>query len=168
MVALPPITPSTLYVTGWASGTNESCAWNAWSVPTKTAAELGYTVNVPLVELLDTFTEVDTDGGLVAAPVAVTMHEPGDDGAVNRPVLLIVPHVAVHATLAFAENCNFAFTSTVGLVGAMERVVAALPDPDNITSWGLPLAESEIVSAAARAPAALGLKRMPMLQPLDP
>ena len=114
-------------------------------------------------------TEVDTDGGLVAAPVAVTVQEPGDEGAVNRPDLLIVPHVAVQVTLAVTANCSVPFTTTVGLVGAIERTVTGmLPEPDNVTSCGLPLAESEIVNVAVRGPAALGLKRMPMVQLLDP
>jgi hypothetical protein len=151
-----------------ASGTEETCAWKIWLVPAYTAAELGYTVKEPLVEPLITFTEVETDGGVVFVPVAVTVQEPAEEGAVNKPDLLIVPHVAVQVTLAFAENCSVAFTTTVGLVGAMERGAGTLPDPDNATVWGLPLAESEIVSAAARDPDAAGLKMMPIVQLLDP
>jgi hypothetical protein len=100
----------------------------------KTAAELGYTVNLPLVEPLITFTEVEMDGGLVAAPVAVTVQEPADEGAVNRPALLMVPHVAVQDTLVVAVNCSVPFTTTVGLVGAIERTVTGMfPEPDNVT-----------------------------------
>jgi hypothetical protein len=43
---------------------------------------LGYTVSVPLVEPAVTFTEVETEGGLVAEPVAVTVHDPAVAGAV--------------------------------------------------------------------------------------
>jgi hypothetical protein len=127
------MTPSTLYVTASASGTSESCAWNVWSIPTKTAAELGYTDNVPLAELLITFTEVDTEGGLVFVPVAVTVQEPAVEGAVNKPDLLIVPQVALQVTIAFVANCSVVFTTTVGLVGVIERGAVALPDPDSAT-----------------------------------
>ena len=160
VVALPPATPSTLKVTGLASGTEESCAWKVWLVPTKTAAVLGYTVSVPLVEPLVTLSVVETDGGLVADPVAVTVHVPGEDGAVNKPALLMVPHVAVHATLAVAVNCSVAFTSTVGLVGAMERVVSALPDPERVAVCGLFPAESANTRLAVRVPEADGVKAM--------
>lgn len=122
---------------------------------------LGYTDKVPLVEPLVTFTEVDTDEGLVAVPVAVTVQEPGDEGAVNRPDLLIVPHVAAHVTLAVAVNCSVALTSTVGLVGAMERVVTApLPDPERVAVCGLLPAESVNTRLAVRVPEADGVKVM--------
>jgi hypothetical protein len=151
-----------------ASGTDESCAWKVWSVPTKTAAELGYTVKVPLVDPPVTFTGVETDGGVVFVPVAVTVQEPADEGAVNSPDLLMVPHDAVQVTIAFAENCTVAFTSTVGLVGAMARGAGMLPDPVKATVCGLPPAESEMVSVAARDPDAVGLNTTPMVQLPDP
>jgi hypothetical protein len=47
-------------------------------------------------------------------------------------------------------------------------VTGKLPVPESVTWCGLPPAESEIVSVADRAPAAVGLKMMPMLQLLDP
>jgi hypothetical protein len=65
--------------------------------------------------------------------VAVTVQEPGEDGAVNKPDLLMAPHVVVQVTLAFAENCSVAFTRTLGLVGAIDRGAGSLPDPDNVT-----------------------------------
>ena len=104
----------------------------------------------------------------MVVPDAVTVHEPGEEGAVNSPDLLIVPQVVVQVTLALAENCSVAFVGTVGLIGAIESGSRALPDPDSATGCGLPLAESEIVSVAVRDPAALGLKTIPMLQLPDP
>jgi hypothetical protein len=92
--------------------------------------------------------------------VAVTVQVPADDGAVNSPDLLMVPHVAVHVTLAFAENCRVAFTRTVGLVGAIESVVAASPDPERVAVCGLLLAESVNTRLAVRAPEADGVKVM--------
>lgn len=97
---------------------------------------------------------------MVAVPVAVTVHVPADEGAVNRPDLLMVPHVAVHVTFAFAANCSVAFTSTVGLVGAMERVVAAEADPESVAVCGLLTAESVNTRLAVRDPAADGVKVM--------
>jgi len=129
---------------------------------------LGYTVNVPLVEPLITFAVVETDGGVLFVPVAVTRQEPADAGAVNNPELLIVPQVVDQVTVAFAENCTVAFTSTVGFVGAMARGAGMLPDPDNATVCGLPLAESEILSVAARDQDAVGLNAIPIVQLLDP
>jgi hypothetical protein len=115
---------------------------------------------VPLVDALVTFTEVETEGGVVAVPVAVTVHVPAAEGAVKRPDLLIVPHVAVHVTVAFAENCSVAFTSTVGLVGAMESVVDAPADPERVAVCGLLPAESVNTKLAVRAPEAEGVKVM--------
>jgi hypothetical protein len=118
---------------------------------------------------LITSTEVDTEGGVVFVPVAVTVQDPAADGAVNRPAAVIVPQVADQVTLTFAENCTVAFVTTVGFIGAMERGVAsALLDPDNATWCGLPFAESEIVNVAARDPDAVGLNAMPIVQLVDP
>jgi hypothetical protein len=115
---------------------------------------------VPLVEPLVTFTEVETEGGVVPVPVAVTVQVSAVEGAVYRPALVIVPQVAVHVTLAFAENCSVAFTSTVGLVGAMERVVGVLADPERVAVCGLLPAESVNTRLAVRVPEADGVKVM--------
>jgi hypothetical protein len=72
----------------------------------------------------------------------------------------MVPQVAVHVTLAFAENCRVAFTSTVGLVGAMERVVDVLADPERVAVCGLLPAESVNTRLAVRVPEADGVKVM--------
>jgi len=88
------------------------------------------------------------------------VHVPGEEGAVNRPDLLMVPHVAVQVTLAFAENCSVALTTTVGLVGAMERVDDAEADPERAAVCGLLPAESVNTRVAVRTPEAEGVKVM--------
>jgi hypothetical protein len=88
------------------------------------------------------------------------VHVPGDDVAVNKPALLMVPHVAVQVTLVVAVNCSVPFTNTVGLVGAMERTDATLADPDRDAVCGLLPAESVNTRLAVRVPATDGVKVM--------
>ena len=85
----------------------------------------GVMVNEPAAV---TVTTVDAVCPLPPVAVAFTVQDPVVAGALNRPVLSIVPQVAVHVTAALAEKSMVPFTETVGVSGEIVRVVAPVPD----------------------------------------
>ena len=112
-----------------------------------------------------TVTTVDAVCPLPPVAVAFTVQEPVVAGAVNRPVVLIVPQVAVHVTAALAEKATVPFTDTDGVNGEIVRVVA--PVPVNETDCGLLLAPSVKRRVAERAPATVGLNITEAVQLAD-
>ena len=78
--------------------------------------------------VLVTVTIVDAVCPLPPVAVAFTVQDPVVAGALNRPVLSIVPQVAVQVTAALAEKSMVPFTETEGVSGEIVRVVAPVPD----------------------------------------
>jgi len=60
---------------------------------------------------------VDALVPLPLVAVAVTTHEPGERGAVNRPADEIAPHAAVNFAAVLAVNCCVPPSLTVGFRG---------------------------------------------------
>ena len=117
------------------------------------------TVNAPV---LLTLTSVDASCPLPPVAVAVTVQVPVVAGAVNKPLLLIVPQEAVHVTAALAEKAIVPLGATVGVKGDIVRVVEPVPERDTVC--GLLPAPSVNTSVAARDPATVGLNTTEAVQ----
>jgi hypothetical protein len=90
--------------------------------------------------------------------VALIVHVSFVAGAVNRPALVIEPHVADHLTDWFAVNCALPIACSETLVGVTVNAPVAATEPVNVTLWGLFDAESVKLRIAVRVPVAVGLK----------
>ena len=104
-----------------------------------------------------TVTRVDAVCPLPPVAVAVTVQEPAVAGALNRPVLSIVPQVADHVAAALAVKLIVPLGATVGVKGDIVRVDVPVPNPVSPTTCGLLLAPSVNITLALREPAAVGL-----------
>lgn len=78
--------------------------------------------------VLLTVTSVDAFCPPSPVAVAVTVQDPAVAGAVNKPLLLIVPQLVAHVTAALAEKLTVPFTETVGVNGDIVRVVPPVPE----------------------------------------
>ena len=124
-------------------------------------ADDGVTVNV-LVLL--TVTRVDAVCPLPPVAVAVTVHDPAVAGALNRPVLSIVPHGGDYVAAALAVKLIVPLGATAGVNGDIVKVDVPVPNPVSATTCGLLLAPSAYITFALREPDAVGLNAIVALQ----